>query len=182
MGHDPSDIPGRTRLARLLTGHHPGSPALPRARDPGRSRFTINHKQKSHHANTNTADRRRNPQRAPEAGRYHQGQNYSGRGDHASNHHHIQTQRTSNNHHNLQIRNQHAARASSPAALAAASLFLRSQPRQLRKPHRSRASSRKPFHQRRPARTLRTTRLNPWNRPRAVGQLPSGSYAHVFVN
>jgi hypothetical protein len=23
---------------------------------------------------------------------------------------------------------------------------------------------------------------NPWNRPRAVGQLPSGSYAHVFVN
>ena len=25
-------------------------------------------------------------------------------------------------------------------------------------------------------------RLNPWNRPRAVGQLPSGSYAHVFVN
>ena len=25
-------------------------------------------------------------------------------------------------------------------------------------------------------------RLNPWNRDRAVGQLPSGSYAHVFVN
>ena len=23
---------------------------------------------------------------------------------------------------------------------------------------------------------------NPWNRDRAVGQLPSGSYAHVFVN
>jgi hypothetical protein len=23
---------------------------------------------------------------------------------------------------------------------------------------------------------------NPWNRERAVGQLPSGSYAHVFVN
>jgi hypothetical protein len=25
-------------------------------------------------------------------------------------------------------------------------------------------------------------RLNPWNRDRAVGQLPNGSYAHVFVN
>ena len=25
-------------------------------------------------------------------------------------------------------------------------------------------------------------RLNPWNRARAVGQLPSGSYAHVFIN
>ena len=25
-------------------------------------------------------------------------------------------------------------------------------------------------------------RLNPWNRDRAVGQLPSGSYVHVFVN
>jgi hypothetical protein len=25
-------------------------------------------------------------------------------------------------------------------------------------------------------------RLNPWNRPRAVGQLPNGSRAHVFIN
>jgi hypothetical protein len=25
-------------------------------------------------------------------------------------------------------------------------------------------------------------RLNPWNRPRAVGQLPSGPYVHVFIN
>jgi hypothetical protein len=25
-------------------------------------------------------------------------------------------------------------------------------------------------------------RLNPWNRARAVGQLPSGSRAHVFIN
>jgi hypothetical protein len=25
-------------------------------------------------------------------------------------------------------------------------------------------------------------RLNPWNRPRAVGQLPSFLYVHVFVN
>ena len=25
-------------------------------------------------------------------------------------------------------------------------------------------------------------RLNPWNRDRAVGQLPNGSRAHVFVN
>jgi hypothetical protein len=23
---------------------------------------------------------------------------------------------------------------------------------------------------------------NPWNRPRAVGQLPSGPYVHVFIN
>ena len=25
-------------------------------------------------------------------------------------------------------------------------------------------------------------RLNPWNRDRAVGQLPNGSRAHVFIN
>jgi hypothetical protein len=74
------DVRG-SRLTRpkVNTAHTTDNRSSPRftrssgARDPGRSRLTINHKQKSHHANTNTADRRRNPQRAFGSHRHHQG-------------------------------------------------------------------------------------------------------------